>query len=257
MSEAVPQGNPQTALAVASLLRHDKLLKQRLGLFQSRTTEFFRYKRFVRALQSPKYLKKSNNQPDLYPSATNESQARLIFITLIKSQIVIPVKKLHSNELKENDLSPNKDYPHLLMSKQAQLTPDEYYVWNYNPKSLWDYATVVAVVAGILALVCYPLWPVSMRKGSYYVSLAALVFLGAFFTIAIIRLILFLTSLIFVSGGKTQGFWIFPNLFEDCGILESFKPLYGFGEQDSYSYIKKQKRMKKRQAKKAKLNEKK
>ncbi|CAB4255792.1 similar to Saccharomyces cerevisiae YPL094C SEC62 Essential subunit of Sec63 complex (Sec63p, Sec62p, Sec66p and Sec72p) [Maudiozyma barnettii] len=256
MSEAVPQGNPQTALAVASLLRRNKLLKQRYGIFQSRTTDFFRYKRFVRALESPQYKKKSSNQPDLYPAAATEAEARLIFITLIKSQIVIPVKKLHSDELKEHDLSPSKDYPHLLPSKQAQLTPDEYYVWNYNPKSFWDYATVVAVVAGILALVCYPLWPMSMRRGSYYVSLAALVFLGAFFVIAILRLILFLVSLIFVSGGKNQGFWIFPNLFEDCGILESFKPLYGFGEQDSYSYIKKQKRLKKRQAKKAKSNEK-
>ena len=245
-------GNPQTPLAIASLLRHNKLLKQRLGIFQSRTADFFRYKRFARALESPEYKKKSQRQPDLYPPITTEEQAKLIFITLIKSQIVVPIKKLHSNELQEHDLSPNKDYPNLLLSKQAQLTPDEYYVWNYNPKSMWDYAMVVLVVTGILALVCYPLWPMSMRRGSYYVSLAALVFLGAFFTIAIIRFILFLLSLIVVSGGKSHGFWLFPNLFEDCGVLESFKPIYGFGEQDTYTYIKKQKRIKRRQAKKEK-----
>ena len=48
------------------------------------------------------------------------------------------------------------------------------------------------------------------------------------------------------------GFWLFPNLFEDCGVIDSFKPLYGFGETECYSFLKKQKRKKRSQSKKKK-----
>lgn len=252
----MPQGISQGTLAIASLIRHHKLLKQRQGLFQSRTVDFFRYKRFVRALQSPEYKKKAEQRPDLFPPTESLEQIKLIFVDLIKSQIVVPTIKLHSNELAENDLRPNKDYPNLIISKKATLQDNEYYVWNYNPKSIWDYVMVVGIVSIILAVVCYPLWPASMRRGSYYISFAALILLSSFFVLAFVRLIVFLVSLIFVkSDGKSSrtslGFWLFPNLFEDCGILDSFKPLYGYGEKDSYSYIKKQKRLKKKQSKKA------
>lgn len=267
--QQIPQGNPETPLAVANLLRRSPLLKQRLGIFQSRTADFFRYKRFCRALDSPAYAKKAAQQPDLFPPmpsvAEKEGAAedpklamahRLLFIQLIRAQIVLPVAKPHSDELSKFDLSPNKDHPHLVPIKQATLTPDEYYVWNYNPRSLWDTLVIVAVVAGILALVCYPLWPLSMRRGSYYLSMAALVFLGCFFAIAIVRLAIWTLSLAVVSAPKSDNaLWIFPNLFEDCGILDSFKPLYGFGSVDCYSYIKKQKRIKRKQARKQQLAE--
>lgn len=265
--QQIPQGNPETPLAVANLLRRSPLLKQRMGIFQSRTADFFRYKRFCRAVDSPAYTKKSAQQPDLFPVMPKTAEKdqeeeeeedpkvamahRLLFIQLIRAQIVLPVTKLHSDELEKHDLSPSKEYPHLIPAKQAALTPDEYYVWNYNPRSLWDTFVVVAVVAGILALVCYPLWPLAMRRGSYYVSLAALAFLALFFAIAILRLIVWAISVPLVSAPKSDNaLWLFPNLFEDCGIIDSFKPFYGFGKTDSYSYIKKQKRIKRKQARK-------
>lgn len=248
--------NPQSALAIASLLRHHKELKQRKGLFQTRQVDFFRYKRFVRALKSPEYAKKSAAQPDIYPPVIEEGKtdeeadvkARLLFVALIRAQLVLPCSKLNSAQSKQQGLKLNKEYPNLVLSTKAALQPDEYYVWNYNPKTLMDYLAVIGVVAAILTLVCYPLWPYCMRRGSYYVSLGALGLLAIFFVIAIIRLIIYLFSLTFAN--QKGGFWIFPNLFEDCGVIESFKPLYGFGEQECYSYIKKLKRRKRRQAKK-------
>lgn len=247
-----------TALAVAKLLRHHKELKQRKGLFQSRQIEFFRYKRFLRALRSPEYTKNSVNQPQLYPPIAGndneghddgDSRAREVFISLIKAQLVVPCVKLHSNECKDHDLKPSKEYPNLILSNKAVLQPDEYYVWNYNPKTLTDYLIVIGVISAILALVCYPLWPISMRRASYYLSLGALGLLGLFFLLAIIRLIIYLISLAVVK--EKGGFWIFPNLFEDCGVLESFKPFYGVGEKECYSYIKKMKRNKRKLAKKS------
>ncbi|SCW03634.1 LAFE_0G14796g1_1 [Lachancea fermentati] len=242
--------NPQSPLAIASLLRRHKLLKQRQGLFQSRHVDFFRYKRFVRALNSPEYKSKSSKQPDLYPPIENEEDSRNIFISLIKAQLVVPCSKLHSGECKEHGLKPHKDYPNLLLSNKAELQPDEYYVWNYNPKTFTDYLIVIGIVVGILGFVCYPLWPHSMRRIVYYLSLGMLGLIGVFFSIAILRCVIYLLSLAFVS--EKGGFWIFPNLFEDCGVFESFKPFYGYGETECYSYIKKQKRRKRKLDKKKK-----
>lgn len=248
--------SPQSALAIAGLLRRHKELKQRKGLFQTRQVDFFRYKRFVRALKSPQYAKKSALQPDIYPPVMEEGKteaetdlkARLLFVALIRAQLVLPCNKLNTAQSKQQGLKPNKDFPNLVLSTKAELQPDEYYVWNYNPKTLMDYLAVIGVVLLILTLVCYPLWPYFMRRGSYYASLGALGLLAVFFVIAIIRLIIYLCSLTFAN--QKGGFWIFPNLFEDCGVIESFKPLYGFGEEECYSYIKKLKRRKRRQAKK-------
>ncbi|CAR23617.1 Sec63 complex subunit SEC62 [Lachancea thermotolerans CBS 6340] len=240
--------NPASTVAIGSLLRRHKLLKQRQGLFQSRHVDFFRYKRFVRALNAREYQSKSANQPDLYPVVDNEEDARKVFIELIKAQLVVPCRKLHSAECKDHGLKPDKDYPNLLLSDKATLQPDEYYAWNFNPKTLTDYLLVLGIVAGILAFVCYPLWPSSMRRVVYYISLALLALIGLFFAVAILRFIIYLLSLAVCS--EKGGFWLFPNLFEDCGVLESFKPLYGSGESECYSYIKKMKRRKRKMNKK-------
>lgn len=260
------QQTPQRSIfEIAKVLRKHEALKQRKGLFQNNPTDFFRYKRFLRALNSKDYINKSSNQPDIYPSVINsdthefdEEKAKRIFITLISNQIILPVKKLHSNELKEHNLKPNKDYPNLIPTDKAILQPNEYYIWNYNPKSIWDYVIVFGIVIIILALVCYPLWPLKMRRATYYISIAALWIIVAFFVIAIIRLILAILSYPFTRGEKSVGlFWLFPNFFEDCGILDSFKPLYGFGDLETYSYQKKMKRLKKRQQRKETLSKKK
>lgn len=234
----------QAALQVASLLRRHRELKQRQGIFQSRTVDFFRYKRFVRALKSEKYKKASKRKPSTYPLVETDEDARKIFVSLIKAQLVVPATKLHSHECKEHGLKPTKEYPNLIFSSKATLLPDEYYVWSYNPKTFLDYLTVVGIIVGVLAFVCYPLWPPIMKRGSYYLSLGMLGLIGVFFGVAILRFIIYLASLAFIS--EKGGFWLFPNLFEDCGVIDSFKPLYGFGEKDTYSYIKKLKRRKRK-----------
>ncbi|CCE64679.1 hypothetical protein TPHA_0I01750 [Tetrapisispora phaffii CBS 4417] len=253
--------SPDTPLAVAKLLRRNSALKQRVGLLQGKPVEFFRYKRFVRAIKSNIYTKKSLNQPELYPIIVknpdtekaedyifDEDKIKGLFVTLIRTQLIVPIIKLHSNEAKEHGLKPNKDHPNLIITQKAALNDDAYYSWNYNPKTWKDIASLLGIVAFILTLVCFPLWPLSMRRGSYYLSLAALGLLGLFFIVAILRLVTYLVSLVFIKS--KGGFWLFPNLFEDCGVLESFKPLYGYGDEGNYTYIKKLKRKKKKQASK-------
>lgn len=247
-NQKVKQVSPETPLNIAKNLRTHKELKQRKGLLQGNQVDFFRYKRFIRALKSPEYTKLSQKDPVMYPEIQTEDDAKACVILLIKAQILYPVIKLHSDELKEHGLLPNKEFPQLIISNKAALQDDDYYVWNYNKKSISFYLKAIGVVSAIFALVCYPLWPLKMRIGVYYLSYAALGLVVAFFGLAILRLILYLITLPLFSG--KGGFWIFPNLFEDCGVMESFKPFYGFGESQCYSFVKKQAR-KQRKAKRA------
>lgn len=88
-----------------------------------------------------------------------------------------------------------------------------------------------AVVAGIFAVVLFPLWPMVMRQGVWYLSVGLMILLGLFFAMAIFRLILFCVTVFVVP----PGLWLFPNLFEDVGVIDSFKPLWGWQEVCSLS----------------------
>lgn len=73
------------------------------------------------------------------------------------------------------------------------------------------------MVAVMLAGVMFPLWPVKLRVGVWYLSIAALVFIGAMIVLAIIRLIFWCITVL----ASARAIWIFPNLFEDVGFVSS------------------------------------
>ncbi|GMM41818.1 Sec63 complex subunit [Hanseniaspora uvarum] len=153
---------------------------------------------------------------------------------------------------------------------KPELSDDRYFCWNITPldktrlskqvspaeasleqekttSTIWDKLKIVLIVSIGITLVLYPVWPYKMRVGVYYLSYGVLGLLAAFFVMAILRYALYLLTL---PVCKSQGgFWIFPNLFEDCGFFDSFKPLYGFGEVQTYSYIKKMKKQKSKEKK--------
>ena len=86
------------------------------------------------------------------------------------------------------------------------------------------YIAGTAIVLGIIAVCLFPLWPMEMRQGVYYLSVAAAGFLVFIIVLAIIKYIIFVLLFIFTAG-KLK-FWIFPNLTEDVGFFESFMPVY-------------------------------
>ncbi|ODV96539.1 hypothetical protein PACTADRAFT_1126 [Pachysolen tannophilus NRRL Y-2460] len=218
--------------AIASYLRYNKILKQRQGKLNGAAVDFFRLKRCLRALTGEEYIKNSKKykMPNI-DLLNNEKQATQIFIQLISKQLIIPVKKLKTSEAKRQNLKPTKNLPCLINTQKAILSPNEYYCWNFTPPNPWlPFYSILGLIV-IFGIVLFPLWPLFLRKGVWYISMLLLGLIGLFFIIAIIRLILYLIILPF--GLK---FWIFPNLFEDCGFFDSFKPLYGFeGESKKLS----------------------
>jgi translocation protein SEC62 len=120
-----------------------------------------------------------------------------------------------------------KGSPRILQPNPVQeVKEDGYYMWIYNGPQAKVYLGAAALVAVILAGVLFPLWPNFLKLGVWYLSVAVLCLVGVFFGIAIVRLILYIISYPFLP----RGFWLFPNLFEDVGIIDSFIPLYGFDE---------------------------
>ena len=121
-------------------------------------------------------------------------------------------------------------------------SPEAIYMWQYEATHpyTWLGGTLIIII-GFMG-VLYPLWPSQLRGGVYYLSWGGLGFVGFVIVLAILRTILF--CLIWLFSGGIHHLWIFPNLTEDCGPIESFFPLY------TYEYkgkkIKKDKKKKKK-----------
>jgi translocation protein SEC62 len=109
----------------------------------------------------------------------------------------------------------------VLQIQQMQMfKPEDYYAWFYEGSQWTTYAGGLLMVVILLAGVMFPLWPPIMRLGVWYLSVAALGFIGLFFAIAIVRLIFYVITIVVAS----PGIWIFPNLFADVGFVRPFFP---------------------------------
>lgn len=222
----VPVSDKRSVAAVnlANFLRDNKLMKARTGLLNNKTDiDFFKYKRFKRLLLSEEYKsKQSNPKNGLIPIEKPEDADRA-FIMLIQNQMIIPVQKLHYAEIKAiRGWKPNKSKPTLKPAEKAVLDSQSYFGWTYTKPNPYIILYGLLTIVGVFAVILFPLWPIFMKRGVWYVSTGILVLIGAFFALAIVRLIIYLISLVAMKNA----FWLFPNLFADCGVLESFKPLY-------------------------------
>lgn len=100
------------------------------------------------------------------------------------------------------------------------------YVWIYDPIPVYYWFFGTLLVLGAIAICLFPLWPPSVRKGVYYLSIAAAGFLIFIIALAVVRLVVFCV-LWALTFGKHH-FWLFPNLTEDVGFLASFWPIYQY-----------------------------
>jgi translocation protein SEC62 len=227
------------AINLANFLRDNKGLKARVGLINNNTdVDFFKYKRLKRLLLSDEYKQKQKNPKNgLVPINTNEDAERA-FVMLIQNQMIIPVQKLHYAEIKAiRGWKPNKQKPTLKRIDKATVEPMAYFAWTYLKPNPYMILYGLLTIVGVFAVILFPLWPIFMKRGVWYLSMGALGLIGCFFGIAIIRLIIYLITLVTML----RAFWLFPNLFEDCGVIESFQPTYGWEEPKKSKKSKKSK----------------
>jgi translocation protein SEC62 len=128
--------------------------------------------------------------------------------------------------------------------EQIFLDSSDAYVWIYDPIPLWYWAAGTLVVLATIGFCLFPLWPPTLRKGVYYLSLPGAGCLLFILGLAVLRFILF--YLIWILSLGKHHFWLLPNLTEDVGFFASFWPLY------QYEYKGKSKSKSKKKKKKAK-----
>jgi len=109
---------------------------------------------------------------------------------------------------------------------QIVVDSSDAYVWLYDPVGWFYWAGGTAIVLGTIAICLFPLWPPMMRTGVHYLSMGAAGFLLAIMGIGVLKYIMF--ALLFALSAGKLSFWLFPNLTEDVGFMESFMPLYDY-----------------------------
>lgn len=193
-------------------------------------------KRAIRALQSPAYEKARAKNP-LLPAVTDRASAENTFKLLPLSMLAIRVVRLDPNN---NPAHGQPGHQHgastakgkkgapwnVRIEQQQDAADDMHYVWFYEGSQWKQRLMAVGALALVITVVLFPLWPLFLRKGVWYLSMGALGLLAAFFGLAIVRLIWFVISLVVIP----PGIWIYPNLFEDVGFFDSFKPAWAWRE---------------------------
>lgn len=198
-------------------------------------------------MQSPAYEKARKKNP-LLPEVHDRASAENTFKLLPLSLLALRVSKIEPQDPAQKKKRV-KGLWTVRVEQQQEARDDLHFVWLYeDPGSQWRmrlYALGALVL--ILAVVFFPVWPYTMRLGVWYISMACLGLLGLFFAMAIFRLILFILTMFAVP----PGLWLYPNLFEDVGFFDSFKPLWGWQETAEDKKRLKAEKKAKKDAKKA------
>ncbi|PWN48726.1 translocation protein [Violaceomyces palustris] len=203
---------PPQARNVVNFLRNKAGIKTKVGVLNGKRVDYFKGSAAVKAVLSPAYQKLKD-----VPEIKDEAQAQEELHRIIPYAFFLRVDKGAS--------SGGKDAPKVININQQQMFKSElYYAWFYEGSQLALKLGGLGMVAVMLAGVMFPLWPPMMRLGVWYLSIGVLGLIGLFFGIAIVRLIFWIISLVILR----PGIWIFPNLFEDVGFVDSFIPLWAW-----------------------------
>ena len=173
---------------------------------------------------------KARSKNPLLPEITAATPKAEIFKLLPLSLLALRVSKSDPHEGHGHAASkPQKRVKGLWTVKieqQQDINDDLHYVWLYEGPQWRTKLYAVGALILIMTVVMFPLWPVKLRIGVWYLSMGFLGLIGLFFAMAIFRLILFCATVFTVP----PGLWLYPNLFEDVGFFDSFRPIWGWQE---------------------------
>lgn len=183
-------------------------------------------KRAIRALHSEAYEKaRAKNQ--LLPPVTDRASAENAFKLLPLSLLALRVSKYDPHEGHGHGKKKRvKGLWTVRVEQQQNADDDSHYVWLYEGSQWKQKLYALLALVAVFAVVMFPLWPLVMRQGVWYLSMGMLGLIGLFFAMAIFRLILFCITVFIVP----PGLWLYPNLFEDVGFFDSFRPVWAWQE---------------------------
>ncbi|KAK3846636.1 MAG: translocation protein [Linnemannia gamsii] len=217
MEANAPPERPKNLCQVADyLLSPQSGLKKRDGVFNESRVTYFRGKGAVNSLLKPEFRATSVGKE--LGELTRE-QATELLGSMIPHQFFLKCERPSDPDMPRNMLQ---------LVQYQSFTEDAVFIWRYEGSQLKARLMAIGLLLIVLAGVMFPLWPVPLRLGVWYLSVGILILLGLFFAMAIVRLILFGITYVILK----PGIWIFPNLFEDVGFVDSFIPLWGWHEPE-------------------------
>jgi len=158
-------------------------------------------------------LKESYGKLKEVPKITSENEAREVLQEVLSHAFFLRVERKESGSRKKLDIT-----------SVQMWGDDQYYVWFYEGSQLMTILGGIGLISIVFAAVLFPLWPPILRDAVWYLSVAILSLFGVFMMLAVVRLILYIITMIVLP----PGIWLFPNLFEDVGVIESFIPLWAW-----------------------------
>lgn len=212
------------------------------------------YTQFVERKGSGGY-KKTDDSDSVLRVYGSKDEAAEVVRSLMENNFIFRVSTVRDEESEKVRDKKVNGMKVLEISQNQTFTADSssLYVWQYDPPHV---KTLQSVKSGlflllVLVLVMFPLWPHSLRISVWYLSMTGVGFIVALLVIAIIRFIIYVISL--AIPWTRPGLWIFPNLFADVGVIDSFIPLYGWsGINYEKMHIEKYKKQSKKMSKKGK-----
>jgi translocation protein SEC62 len=160
---------------------------------------------------------------------TDRNSAEMAFKLLPLSLLALRVQKTDSGDV-EHEGHTHKKAKRIKglwtveIVQQQDTQDDMYYMWLYEGPQWKKRAYALGALVLVMIFVMFPLWPLKLRQGAWYLSMAFFGVIVLFFVMAIIRLILFCITMF----THAPGLWLFPNLFEDVGFIDSFIPLWAW-----------------------------
>ncbi|KAG5513201.1 hypothetical protein PMAC_001571 [Pneumocystis sp. 'macacae'] len=203
----------QEALTLAKHLRHHSMLKNRPGILEGKRVDFFKAKHAFRVLET------------MSSDSTNTMDAMSAFSLLIRHKFIVRVDKLSlRSERSEHSTNMRRRTRRLRISAEHGVTDKAYYVWLYDQIPVTTVLLGIAALLLVLAVIVYPLWPPRLRRMAHWLSWVALGLVVLLLILTILRLFIFIITLAIYP----PGIWLFPNLYEDVGFIDSFWPLWGW-----------------------------
>lgn len=246
-SQAVQQQQPPAptprALAVARYLRHNPTLKNKSAVVGGKRVNYFRVKRALRALMSEEYAKK---RKDPLPEIKTKEEAVKTLAQLPLHFLALRVERVshqgHEHSKKKTNVGPEME-----IQREQHFMDEMHYAWFWDEPQTRTYLLAMVMVLILLAGVMFPLWPASMRRGAWYLSMVGVAFIVFLLVTAVVRLIFYIITFF----AAKPGIWVFPNLFEDVGFFESFVPLYAWDTKVSACRLSVNMKVKKKKTRKA------
>lgn len=195
-------------IEIADFLQASKAkLKVTEGILSGRRLNFFKGKALVNALMRDPFAEHFRREP-----LEERKDAEQILSKFLSNHLIVPVNIGGTGSKKQLQVN----------QQDMVFAADKYYVWVYQGSQTMNRLIGIGIVLLIFIGCLFPLWPLWMRTGAYYVSLGLMGLMGLFFALAIFRLVLWLVLKLAIGRGG----WLYPNLFADCGFFESFYPVW-------------------------------